>query len=166
MPPATPFTDQLTVWFELPVTVAVNCCVCPVVRLAVPGETDTSSKTCKFTAAVVPPPGLGVVTVIGIAPALASRVAGTVAVSCVELTNEVARAVAPACTSDCFANPVPVTVRVESGLPAFTVEGEIELIAGVGFVMATDAEAVRVRSAALVAFTVTVFGEGGTAGAV
>jgi hypothetical protein len=36
---------------------------------------------------------------------------------------------------------------------------------GAGFTTATEAEAVRVGSAALVAFTVTVFGEGGMAGA-
>ena len=83
-----------------------------------------------------------------------------------ELRNEVARAVVPACTTDCRANPVPFSVSVVLGLPALTLEGEIELRAGAGFVMATDAEAVRVGSATLVAFTVTVFGEGGTAGAV
>ena len=38
--------------------------------------------------------------------------------------------------------------------------------AGAGFVMVTEAEALAVESAALVAVTVTAFGDGGTAGAV
>jgi hypothetical protein len=40
-PPAIPFTDQLTAVFELPVTVAVNCCESPPWTLALLGETLT-----------------------------------------------------------------------------------------------------------------------------
>lgn len=39
MPPATPFTDQVTVVFVVLVTVIVNCCVAPVVTDADVGET-------------------------------------------------------------------------------------------------------------------------------
>jgi hypothetical protein len=44
--------------------------------------------------------------------------------------------------------------------------GETELSTGRGLMIETEAEAVRVVSAALVAVTVTVLGEGGTVGAV
>ncbi len=40
-PPPTPFTDHVTLVFELPVTVAANCCVCPRKIAAVPGDTET-----------------------------------------------------------------------------------------------------------------------------
>ena len=36
-PPATPFTAQVTPVFELPVTLAANCCVCPRNAVALPG---------------------------------------------------------------------------------------------------------------------------------
>jgi hypothetical protein len=38
-----PLKDQLTAVFEEPVTVAVNCCVPPALRLAVVGETLTAT---------------------------------------------------------------------------------------------------------------------------
>jgi hypothetical protein len=41
LPPAIPFTDQLTAVFEVPLTVAVNCLVWPPATLAVVGETLT-----------------------------------------------------------------------------------------------------------------------------
>jgi hypothetical protein len=41
LPPATPFTLQLTAVFEVPVTVAVNCCCPPMVTWAVVGESVT-----------------------------------------------------------------------------------------------------------------------------
>jgi hypothetical protein len=36
-----PLTDQVTAGFEVPVTVAVNCCVPPITTLAVAGEMPT-----------------------------------------------------------------------------------------------------------------------------
>ncbi len=92
---------------------------------------------------------------------------GITAVSCVELTKVVASDVLPNITVDCGASPVPVTVSVVSGLPAFTVVGEMVLIADVGFTTVTEAEALRVVSTTLVAVAVTtLLGEGGTAGPV
>jgi hypothetical protein len=41
LPPATPFTCQATVWFPLPVTVALKACVPPARTLAELGDTDT-----------------------------------------------------------------------------------------------------------------------------
>jgi hypothetical protein len=39
--PTAGFTDQVTAIFVVPVTAAVNCCVCPAERLAVAGDTLT-----------------------------------------------------------------------------------------------------------------------------
>ena len=41
LPPATPFTAQVTVVFEDPVTVALNCCVLPSRTFALAGDTET-----------------------------------------------------------------------------------------------------------------------------
>jgi hypothetical protein len=166
LPPATPFTDQLTPWFALPVTVAVNGCVCVTFRVGVVGLTATTISTVRFTAFEVPPPGLGVTTVTAKVPALASCAAGITAINCVALPKLVVSALPPSFTVDCCAKPVPVTVSVVSGLPALTVEGEMEPRVGAGLTTVTEAEAVRVGSATLAAFTVTTLGTGGTAGAV
>lgn len=78
----------------------------------------------------------------------------------------VASATLPSLTTDCCAKPVPVTESGVSGLPALTALGDTETTAGAGLLMDTCADFVRAESAAAVALTVTVFGEGGTAGAV
>lgn len=41
LPPCTPFTSHMTDVFVVPVTMAINCCVAPVCRLEVVGDTDT-----------------------------------------------------------------------------------------------------------------------------
>jgi hypothetical protein len=74
--------------------------------------------------------------------------------------------VPPNCTTDCGQKPVPVTVSVVPPLPALRVAGEMELIAGTGFTIVTDAFAACVGSATLAAVTVTVFGTGSAFGAV
>jgi hypothetical protein len=61
---------------------------------------------------------------------------------------------------------VPVTVNVVFPLPAMTDVGEMEVIAGTGFTIVTDAVADRAGSATLAAVTVTVFGTGSAFGAV
>jgi hypothetical protein len=95
-----------------------------------------------------------------------NRAAGVTAVNCVAFPKVVARGVPASCTTDCGVNPAPVTVRVVSALPASTLEGEIVLRLGAGFLMVTDAVPVRVGSTTLAARTVTTFGEGGIVGAV
>ena len=40
-PPVTPFTDHVTAVLAVPVRLAVNCCVSPERKLAVPGEIET-----------------------------------------------------------------------------------------------------------------------------
>ena len=42
-PPATPFTLQLTAVFDVPVIVAVNCCVLPSNTLELADETVTAT---------------------------------------------------------------------------------------------------------------------------
>ena len=41
LPPLMPPTSQLTFVLEAPVTVAMNCCVCPKSKFTLAGETDT-----------------------------------------------------------------------------------------------------------------------------
>jgi hypothetical protein len=120
----------------------------------------------RFTAFEVPPPGLGVTTVTAKVPALASCAAGITAINCIALPKVVARGVPASCTTDCGVKLAPVTVRVVSGLPASSAVGEIALRVGAGLTTVTAAVPTRVGSTTLAAFTVTTFGEGGTAGAV
>src|SRR6266852_5386873 len=44
-PPVTPFTCHVTAVFVVPVTVEMNCCVCPGVKFAVAGATLTAMTT-------------------------------------------------------------------------------------------------------------------------
>jgi hypothetical protein len=73
--------------------------------------------------AVEPPP----VTLTLAVPALASRLAGTAAVNCVELTNVVVSAVPFHCTVDPDAKPVPKADSVNAALPA-TAEPGLRLV--------------------------------------
>ena len=72
----------------------------------------------------------------------------------------------PNSTTDCGLKPVPVTVSVVLPLPALIVAGEMVLTAGGGFTMVTVVVPDWLGAAALTAVTVSVFGAGGTAGAV
>src|ERR1035437_7473150 len=47
--PTAGFSDQVTAVFAVPVSVAVNCCVCLAERTAAPGETCTEMGTCSVT---------------------------------------------------------------------------------------------------------------------
>jgi hypothetical protein len=144
----------------------VNCCVCPTITVCAGGFTATTTTTLSVIAPEVPPPGAGVVTATARLPALAICPAATTAVSTVGFQYTVASPVPPNSTTDCGANPVPVTVSVVFPLPAFTVAGEIALTTGPGFTRVTEADADCVASATLVAVTVTVLGEGSVLGAV
>ena len=61
----------------------------------------------------VPPPGAGLVTVTSAEPVLTISSARMVAVTCVELTNVVARALPLKFTTAPETKPVPFTVRVQ-----------------------------------------------------
>jgi hypothetical protein len=63
-------------------------------------------------------------------PTLVIRLAGTAAISCVELTNVVLRAVLPHSTDAPDAKLVPFTVSAKPALPAITDAGEVLVMVG------------------------------------
>ena len=87
-----------------------------------------------------------------------------VAVSCVEETNVVVSAVVPRKTCALDRKFAPVTVSKK--LPVPTLAGLVPISVGVGFISVTALDADLEESAALVAVTITVFGEGRELGAV
>lgn len=111
-----------------------------------------------------PPPGAGVLTPIFSRPEVAIIAAGTAAVMSLALTKVVASGALLAVTTVAGLNPEPVTVIIVSPLPAVTAAGEMEVNWGEGDKTVTVAE-LEVWLPAL-ADTVTLFGEGGIAGAV
>ena len=60
------------------------------------------------------------------------RPAGIAALNCVELTNVVATAVPPKLTDEEETKFVPLTVRVNAGLPATVLVGDMVVIVGTG----------------------------------
>src|SRR5712691_7225924 len=98
----------------------------------------------KATAAEVPPPGVGVNTVIGAEPAVVRSLAGILAVSWVALTKLVVRVPPFHRTTEAGTKPLPVTARVKAGPPCSALLGESEESAGTGLtavmVKATAAE--------------------------
>ena len=103
----------------------------------------------------VPPPGLGFTTVTDTVPAVATREAGTVTVSCVEEEDVGVRLVPPKLTTEPETNLVPVTVNVKSVLPAVAQFGLIEVVVGIGLLMVIISVAVPVPPE-LVALIVTL----------
>lgn len=87
----------------------------------------------RFTALVVPPPGVGVTTVIAAVPEVAISAAVIAAVSCVALTNVVVRGPPLKFATDELMKLVPVRVIVNAAPPAPIVVGEIEVSVGTGF---------------------------------
>ena len=64
-PPAVPFTDQVTLGFELPVTVAENCAVWPTKRDALAGVMETATAGAVVAADPPPPPPQWIRTTAG-----------------------------------------------------------------------------------------------------
>jgi len=140
----------------VPVTVKVNCGspgVAQVGLIAV--VVGTRLLMVNVTAFDVPPPGAGFTTVTDAVPALAIRAAGTVAVSCVALTNVVVSAVPFQFTVEPETNLVPFTVNVNCAPPAVAEVGLIEVIVGTGLLMVMTSVAVPVPPE-LVALIVTL----------
>ena len=104
----------------------------------------------------VPPPGLGLATVMDAVPAVATRDAGTVAVSCVEETKLVARGAPFQFTVEVETNLVPFTVKVNCALPAVVEVGQIEVMVGTGLLIVRVSVALPVPPA-LVALMVTLY---------
>src|SRR5712691_8777609 len=110
----------------------------------------------KATAAEVPPPGVGVNTVIGAEPAVVRSLGGMLAVSWVALTKVVVRVPPFHCTTEAGTKPLPVTARVKAGPPCSALLGESDPSAGTGLrdVM-MKATAAEVPPPGVVVYTVT-----------
>jgi hypothetical protein len=117
--------------------------------------------TVKFTVEDVLLPGSGFRTLTVYVPALA---AFPVAVNCVAELNAVVIALPFSSTFAPLTNLFPVTVKEK--FPVFVEAGLMPVMTGVGFHSVTLLVSLAVASAALVAFTLTVFGLGKLAGAV
>src|SRR5712691_10324116 len=96
------------------------------------GESEESAGTgltavmVKATAAEVPPPGVGVNTVIGAEPAVVRSLAGMLAVSWVALTKVVVRVPPFHCTTEAGMKLEPVSVRVTGPAPCSALLGARE----------------------------------------
>src|SRR5436190_16290634 len=80
----------------------------------------------------VPPPGAALRTVTGNVPPVSRSPAGIAALSCVELTNVVVRALLLKSTTEPERKPEPFTVSVSAAPPAVLDAGEILLMIGAG----------------------------------
>ena len=131
-------TTELATKF-VPVTVSVNAAP-PAVALV--GEMEASVGTgfgaleilnTKF--AVVPPPGVALVTVTLALPEVAMSDARIAAVNCVALTNVVVFALPLNFTTDVETKFVPFTVKVNAAPPATMPVGLSDVIVGTGLLM-------------------------------
>ena len=84
------------------------------------------------SAAVMPPPGAGVITETCADPAVAISAAPIVACSVVLVTNVVGRFAPFHRTVEDAMNLLPVTVSVNPATPAMTVAGDNDVITGTG----------------------------------
>ena len=95
-------------------------------------EEPDITDTVKVWALEVPPPGVGLNTVMLWAPATVRSVVGMVAVSWVEETKVVVRLEALKRTIEPDTKLVPLTVRVTAGSRLVAVVGEMEVVVGTG----------------------------------
>jgi hypothetical protein len=121
----------------VPITAKVKACTPTGAQLGsrelIVGTGFVPLGTSKFTVFEVPPPGAGLFTVTAAVPAEAMVAAGIAAVSCVEPTNVVVRAVPAKLTTEAETKFVPLTVSVKpAALPATALVGEITVIVGTG----------------------------------
>ena len=138
---AAPCGNALVVNVTLPVkvpptgaVVMVKFAVWPAVTVCVGfGLVTEKSVMVRFTPLVVPPPGVGVTTVIAAVPDAAISATVIAAVNCVALTNVVARGLPLKFATDVLTKFVPVSVRVNAAAPALTVAGAIDVSVGTGF---------------------------------
>lgn len=90
----------------------------PGLVVAVPGPLREKPSTVKAETTVVPPPGIGFVTVTLTVPAVATSLAGMDAETLVALTNVVGTALPLKFTIDFATKLVPSTVNVKAAPPA------------------------------------------------
>jgi hypothetical protein len=120
----------------LPVTASANVAVPATTLAGISAEMAGSGLlafTAKLAAFEVPPPGPGVTTVMLAVEALATSSAGTWAVSDVEELKVVGSGVPFQSIVDELMKLLPVTTSEKVAVPAITLEGEREEIAGTGF---------------------------------
>ncbi len=134
---ATPF--QFTVdaaTKSLPVTARMNSglpdAALDGARVEIDG-TGFKAMIVKVSAPDVPPPGVGLNTVMLTGPTVVKSDAGTVAVRCKASTKLVASATPFQLTVDAATKLLPVTTRVNGGLPEAALDGTSVEIAGTGF---------------------------------
>ena len=91
-----------------------------------------AAETVKVTAFEAPPPGVGLATVTGSDPAVATSVARMAAISLVALTKVVVLAIPLKLTTELLMKLDPLTVNVSAPDPATTVAGSSVVMAGTG----------------------------------
>src|SRR5579872_971166 len=165
LPPATPFTVQVTLGSRAPVTVAVNACGLPVRTMAVAGATTTATPplTTMFTPVETLAPGSGLCTVIICVPACAV-VAVPAAVSCVDETYAVMSAVVPMYATAVGAKCEPFSVNRNG--PGGMLKGDTLVNCGSGLFSVALALPSFLTSDVSTAVMVMEFGAGGNSGAV
>ena len=97
-----------------------------------------NTETVKVWALEVPPPGVGLKTVILWAPEVVKSVVGMDAVTWVEETNVVVRSEPSKRTMEPDTKLVPFTVMVKALSRLVAVEGEMEVVVGVGLAVRTS----------------------------
>src|ERR1700733_13500154 len=80
----------------------------------------------------MPPPGVGLTTVIAPSPTAATKESGTLAVNSFELINAVVSDIEFHLTTDVATNPVPSTVSVTPVAPGLALTGATRSIYGTG----------------------------------
>lgn len=91
--------------------------------------------TVRLIALDVPPPGVGLNTVIAGVPAEARSAAVICAVNCVGLTTAVTRSLPLRRTIELLLKPVPLTVKAKAGSPTVLTAGLIVVIVGAGLLI-------------------------------
>jgi hypothetical protein len=136
-PVGNPLAVNVTVFANAPPTVAVLIVYVvgePAATVCVVGVGVTEkSVIVKLIAAVVPPPGVGVNTVIAAVPPVEMSAAVIAAVKEVALTKVVVRALPFTCATELLTKFVPVKVIVNPAPPALIIFGEIAVSVGTGF---------------------------------
>ena len=167
LPKPFEFNDQVTAWFDVPVTVATKNKPAPTLVVAFAGEIETviaeAPVTLAITAVEEIVPGSGFFTVTATLPTWLLA-AVPVAVNFVEDTRVVFSTVDPNSTLAPAAKCAPFTVRVNA--PTGMEAGAIVLTWGIGFSRVTALEAVFVMSAVSAAAIVRLVAAIGNSGAV
>ena len=137
----------------VPVTVSVNAGL-PACALFGESAVMVGAATVNVTAFEAAPPGFA--TVICAVPAAATSVAGMAAVSCVAPTNVVERELPFHFTVAALTKLVPVTVRVNAGLPADALFGESAVMVGAGALVMVKGSALEVPPSGFTTVTCAV----------